>query len=322
MINEILREYDRDRQAASATLAKRTAEVYIKCPEIKAIDDSLAACAIEIARAVLGGGTASAEQMAADNRQKQARRKELLKKSGFPPGYLENIYACSKCLDTGFMEAGGRCSCYKQKLISKYYRLSNLSKTLDKENFDSFDFKYYSTSKHKSPGVSPREKIEIIHGLALRFLENFGKEFANLFFLGQVGVGKTFMCNCIAKEVLDMGYTVLYAPATKLFKAVEDARFHRSEMSAPSEQIDFFYTSELLIIDDLGTEFSTLATNSALFDIVNSRILDGRPTIISSNLTLKELEDNYSDRIVSRFLEHYSFCHFLGDDIRQAKIFS
>lgn len=321
LVNEIMREYDRDRQAASRLKEVRTAEVYKKSPEIEAIDESLKNHGIEISKAILSGQKAAIEQIVKENRRKLAKREKLLKSAGFSNDYLENIYKCLKCRDTGFTEGAdrGKCDCFKQKMISKYYQMSNLSKTFTGENFDNFNIKYYSSSKDENSGISPREMMELIYKEAVEFVENFGQKPANLFFYGKVGLGKTFLCNCIAKEILDKGHTVLYAPAARLFKIVEDARFRREEMIAPSEQIDFFYSAELLIIDDLGTEFSTIATQSALFDIVNSRILDGRSTIISSNLSPKDMEDSYSDRFVSRLLEHYGFCRFLGSDIRQAK---
>lgn len=321
MINEIMREYDGDRQSALRLKSARMTEVYKKIPEIEAMDEALKNQSLEISKAILSGQKSVVEYIAKENQQKQAKKEALLKKSGLPKDYLENVYKCPKCLDTGFMDNGesGKCSCFNQKLISKYYQMSNLSKTFINENFDSFDLKYYSSSKDENTGVAPRNMMKLIYDKALEFVENFGQKSTNLFFHGKVGLGKTFLCNCIAKEILDKGYTVLYAPATKLFKIVEDARFRRDEMVAPSEQIEFFYSVELLIIDDLGTEFSTMATQSALFDIVNSRILDGRSTIISSNLSPKEIDDQYSDRLGSRLLEHYDYCRFSGSDIRKAK---
>jgi len=319
-MNDIMKEYDRDRVASSQLKSKRIAEVYRKNPEIQEIDDSLARLGIELCKAILSGATeADIKKMAKENQSQQAKRAALLEVAGFSADYLQDVHKCSKCLDTGAVEGGNKCSCFNQKLISKYYQMSNLSRVLVGENFDNFNFNYYSSATLENSGVSPREKMEIIYRYSKKFVEEFEEKPGNLFFHGKVGLGKTFLCNCIAKEILDMGHTVLYAPATKLFKIIEDARFNRSEMTMPSEQIDFFYAAELLIIDDLGTEFSTLATQSALFDIVNSRILDGRSTIISSNLSPRDLEAHCSDRLVSRFIEHYEFFQFIGDDIRQKK---
>ena len=320
LTSEIMREYDVDRMTSANLKSKRTAEVYKKVPEIQKIDDFLGRTGIELCKTILSGAKkADIKKLAKENQNRQAERGKLLKAAGFSTDYLEDVYKCSKCLDTGTIEGGVKCSCFKQKLIAKYYQMSNLSRAIAGENFDSFSLDYYSTVIHENSGVSPREKMEIIYRYAKKFVAEFEENRGNLFFHGKVGLGKTFLCNCIAKDVLDMGHTVLYLPATKLFKVIEDARFNRSELESPNEQINFFYTAELLIIDDLGTEFSTLATQSALFDIVNSRILDGKATIISSNLSPKDLESHCSDRLVSRFIEHYEFFHFIGDDIRMKK---
>jgi len=323
MINEIMREYDRDRAASAQLSAKRMAEVYEKNPAIKDIDDSLAGVGISICRAILSGAKeADIRKMAKENQQKQKLRAKLLKDAGFCENYLKDIHKCAKCLDTGSLESGEKCVCFKQKLIAKYYQMSNLGRAISMENFDNFSFDYYSSEKDENVGVSPREKMEIVHKYAKKFVEDFKEGPGNLFFHGKAGLGKTFLCSCIAKDVLDMGHTVLYLPATKLFKAVEDARFNRVDNERSNEQINFFYTAELLIIDDLGTEFPTITTQSALFDIVNSRILDERPTIISSNLSPRELEAHCSDRVVSRLIEHYGFVHFIGEDIRHKKKYS
>jgi len=308
--------------ASSQLSAKRAFEVYEKSPAIKEIDDSLATLGIDLCKAILSGAKeADLTKMAKDNQKKQKLRTKLLKELGFPEDYLTNTHKCGKCLDTGSLEGGEKCACFKQRLIAKYYKLSNLNQALLKDNFDNFNFDHYSASVDENIGVSPRQKMEIVHRYAKQFVDEFDNNPGNLFFHGKVGLGKTFLCSCIAKEVLDRGHTVLYLPATKLFKVVEDARFNRNEMDMPDEQLNFFYTASLLIIDDLGTEFSTLATQSALFDIVNSRILDNLPTIISSNLSPRELEGHCSDRLVSRFLEHYEFVQFIGEDIRAKKKF-
>jgi len=306
--------------ASSQLKSKRLEEVYKKCPKLKEIDDDMSRLGVDLCRAIIAKATqADIQQMADKNQAQQVQRIKLLEEAGFGEDYLHDVYKCAKCSDTGRVEGGAKCACFKQKLVAKYYQMSNLGRALKDENFDNFKFDYYSTAVDKNIGISPREKMEIIHRYAKQFVNEFENEPGNLFFHGKVGLGKTFLCSCIAKEVLDKGYTVLYLPATKLFKTVEDARFHRSETEVSDAQINFFYTAELLIIDDLGTEFSTLATQSALFDIVNSRILDERPTIISSNLSPRELEGHCSDRLVSRFIEHYEIIQFVGDDIRQKK---
>jgi len=317
-----MREYDRDKMASSQLKSQRLEEVYEKCPDIKAIDNDMSRLGADLCKAIILKATeADIQKMADKNQAQQVQRVKLLEEYGFSESYLHDVYKCIKCSDTGFVEGGAKCACFKQKLVAKYYQMSNLGRALKDENFENFKFDYYSTLIDKNIGISPREKMEIIHRYAKQFVNEFKNEPGNLFFHGKVGLGKTFLCSCIAKEVLDKGHTVLYLPATKLFKTIEDARFHRSETEVSDAQINFFYTVELLIIDDLGTEFSTLATQSALFDIVNSRILDRKPTIISSNLSPRELEGHCSDRLVSRFIEHYEIVQFSGEDIRERKKF-
>jgi len=318
LINEIMRDYDRDRQQAERVKSARIEEVYAALPRALEIDNELAQTGIEIAKAIISGKDVSPLDLAKKNKALQSEREALLKAGGFKKNYVEDVFKCNKCKDTGFVE-GARCSCLNQRLISRYYDMSNLKNILDKENFDNFDLRYYSDTALADEGMSPKDKIKLIYQLCVKFVSEFETNPANLLFYGKTGLGKTFMCNCIAKDILDVGHTVLYATAGKLFKTIEDARFNRDEMVNPAEQIDFFYSAELLIIDDLGTEFSTLATQSALFDIVNSRILERKPTIISSNLSLKDIEQQYSDRLVSRLQGNYEFHKFLGEDIRQLK---
>ena len=318
LINEIMRDYDRDRQQAERLKASRLEEVYNGLPRVLEIDNELASAGIEIAKAIVSRKDFSAEDLARKNKALQDERETLLNSAGLKKDYIEDVFKCDKCKDTGFVESA-RCTCLKQRLISRYYDMSNLKNILDKENFDNFELQYYSEKTAPDEGMSPKDKIKLIYQLAIKFVSEFESNPTNLLFYGKTGLGKTFMCNCIAKDILDRGHTVLYVTAGRLFKTVEDARFNRDEMVDPAEQIDFFYSADLLIIDDLGTEFSTLATQSALFDIVNSRILEKKPTIISSNLSLRDIEQQYSDRLVSRFQGNYEFHKFLGEDIRQLK---
>ena len=318
LVNEIMRDYDRDRQQAERLKATRVREVYEAIPRISEIDSQLAGVNIDMAKALASGAKISTEELRAKVKSLNDERDTLFKQGGYKKDYFEDIYKCNICQDTGFAD-GERCFCLNQRLISRYYDMSNLKNILAKENFDNFDLRYYSDTKIAEEGMAPKDKIKLIYQLSVNFVSGFDTNPVNLLFYGKTGLGKTFMCNCIAKDILDMGHTVLYATAGKLFKTIEDARFNRDEMVDPAEQIDFFYSADLLIIDDLGTEFSTLATQSALFDIVNSRILECKPTIISSNLSLKDIEQQYSDRLVSRLQGNYEFLKFLGEDIRTMK---
>jgi DNA replication protein DnaC len=317
---DILRDYDRLRQDAGRLLNKRKEEVYEAIPRIRQIDEELTKTGILITKYALSGNTDAIAEIKAKNLQLTAEKRALFENSSFPMDYLTNIYQCPKCNDTGFVE-NKKCSCFSQKLIEKFYLISNLHEVLERENFDTFDFSFYSDEKDPHEGLSPRSKMQVIYQKSMEFATDFENKFANLLFYGNVGLGKTFLCNCIAKDVLNKGKTVLYATAGHLFKTIEDARFNRDEMEEPDEQVNFFYTVDLLIIDDLGTEFDTLATQTALFNIINSRILEKRHTIISTNLSVEELEAKYTERLISRIQGSYAFCKFFGDDIRMIKKF-
>jgi DNA replication protein DnaC len=196
--------------------------------------------------------------------------------------------------------------------------MSNLGKVFERENFDSFNINYYSEVVCPVYGLSPRANMGRIWRVALEFVEYFGKRCENLYFYGDTGLGKTFLTNCIAQDLLNEGHTVLYATATQLFKQVEDTRFNR-EKSAKGLPLQAAYEVDLLIIDDLGTEFITSVTNSELFNFINVRLLDKKSTIISTNLGIEELKNTYSERISSRIEGEYNLLHFVGDDIRLRK---
>jgi DNA replication protein DnaC len=178
--------------------------------------------------------------------------------------------------------------------------------------------------------MSPSENMQMIYKTAVKFVDGFGKDFQNLFLYGAVGLGKTFMCNCIAKDILDKGYTVIYMTAPRMFKVIEDYRFRRSDAEDSGEMMEMIDTAsevDLLIIDDLGAEFDTMVTSVALFDIINQRLISKKPTVISTNLDyIKDMNDRYSDRVISRLWGNFRMLKFFGvkddnggDDIRVKK---
>ena len=330
LYKEIMREYERDRHAANHLLQKRREEVYALIPRVRAIDEEQTFLGVRIARQIVEGGgdkeNAQAQVQAKGplealqytNGVLAEEKRNLLQSRGYTPDYFTDIYHCPRCRDTGYI-GGERCKCLTQRLIDRYYDLSNLKHVLQKENFDTFDLNYYDDQMDPRAGVSPRDNMRRIYMECLNFVQGFGKEFQNLLLYGGTALGKTFLCNCIAKELLDGGNNVVYVTASRLFKLVEALRFNRSEDDDPSEYMDMVFYSDLLIIDDLGTEFSTAVTAAELFNIINTRALDQRPVIISTNLSPADFEGQYSDRITSRLLGNYKLLKFIGDDIRLKK---
>ncbi len=323
IFKEIMREYEKDRLLADNLFKNRRDEVYFAIPEIKHIDNELTSSALKITKLMLLGQTdkqALISELEAQNAELLKKKEELLSKHRYEPGYLIDVYSCNTCKDTGFV-GGERCSCLKQRLINKYYELSNLKKVLQTENFDTFDLNYYADDIDSRLGVSPKATMRIIYMNCLNFVKNFDTRFENLLLYGSTALGKTFLCNCIAKELLDMGKTVVYTTASKLFKQVEEFRFNRNSDNgeALEEFLDLAYNAELLIIDDLGTEFSTAVTATELFNIINTRLLEQRPVIISTNMSPSDFHNQYSDRITSRIIGNYTLLRFVGEDIRLKK---
>lgn len=319
VLKEILRDYERDRGQANNLLNSRKNEVYMSVPRILEIERRLTATGLALAKSILNQ-SGSADKMIAELEKENAtlakERELLLIQNGYPPNYFTDIYKCGACRDTGYYD-DNQCRCLKQKLINKHYGLSNLNKVLEDENFDTFNIRYYSPEV--GDGISPKQNMEVIYKNCSDFINNFGQGFSNLLFYGKTGLGKTFLCNCIAKDLLDMGKAVLYVTAPQLFKAIEKYRFHRDEMDEPEEYVGLIYNVDLLIIDDLGTEFSTVVTSTEFFNIINTRLLTKKPVIISTNLNPGDFENQYSDRLTSRFFGYYKMMKFVGDDIRIMK---
>jgi DNA replication protein DnaC len=319
-----MREYESARSRAEELQEVRREEIYKKNPRLNAIDKSLGEIGLSLARLTLAGDKDGIQIAREKSDALKNERLSLLSKKGISENYLLPAYNCKNCNDTGYItHSPGKpvtlCICLKQRLIEEYYSLSNIRDVLLAENFDTFDIRLFNTEILETEGLSPRTNIEINHKHACEFVSTFGCDFRNLLFYGKNGMGKTFLSHCIAKDLLDAGHTVLYITVPRLCKVIEDARFSRESLTVPDEMLDAVDESELLVLDDLGAEMSTVVTSSALFDIINQRLLMHKPTIISTNLTPKEITSQYSARIVSRFLGNYQILKFFGEDIRMKK---
>jgi len=320
---QIMREYEQTRENAEHSLADRRAEAYKNTPKLADIDQSLSKMGATLAKLALAGDNLGMENVRKESVTLKAQRDQLLKNT-VGIDYLTPAFRCQDCQDTGhIIESPGspaiRCGCLKQRLIDEYYRLSNMKEALSDENFDTYDLRLFSEDIIPDEGLSPHVNMQRIYRLATQFVLDFDREFNNLLLYGEPGLGKTFVCHCIAKDLLDMGRTVLYQTAPRLCKILEDYRFNREAMTEPDEMIANLDDVDLLILDDLGAEIPTIVTSAALFDIINQRLLSRKPTVISTNLTPGALESQYSERIVSRFLGNYQMIKFFGEDIRVKK---
>ena len=319
--HEIMRSYEASRNQAQTLLQERRDALYKNTPRIADIDNELSFIGLSLAKTALSNDQDGLKAAQAKAEALKYEKNNLMINLGLAENYLTAIYNCTVCSDTGYISSSPgqpakRCNCLSQRLIEAYYELSNIKNVLKKENFDTFDYRFFSPGIIEAEGISPQKNMEHIYRLTTQFVQNFGKEDKNLLLFGRAGLGKTFICHCIAKDILDEGYTVLYLTAPRLFKVVEDLRFNRSSLEEPDDMMDAVTDVDLLILDDLGAELVTSVTSSALFDIVNQRLLSGKPTVISTNLSPTELAAQYSDRIFSRFAGRYQMVKFIGEDIR------
>lgn len=320
---KILREYEITRDQQQAALEQRKADIYAKIPRIQEIDQELNAIGLKMTRQILAKAADAStliEEMQQKHMDLSMEKGELLNSHGYPVDYLMLKYKCKNCKDTGYV-LNEQCPCFKQKLIHEAYSDSNLAAILDTQNFDSFDFSYYSKNIIKNEKISPYENMQSIFQNCLNFANDFDHSDENLLLYGETGLGKTFLSSCIAKDLLDQGKTVFYQTAFKIFSLLEDYKFNRMDEFEGKQQVNRLFDVDLLIIDDLGTEFVSTYTSSTFFNILNSRLMDKRKTIISTNLNMQELTNLYSERIISRILGHYLPLKFFGEDIREQKKF-
>ena len=316
--NQILREYDNRRFLNKHDLDRRRAEAYAAAPELKTLEEEMVALMAQSGRLALYGDQKSLMELKAKSFELKARQTELLIQNGFSSDYLALRYHCSKCKDTGYI-GNEKCSCLKQAIADLIYEGSNIKNVLEHENFNTFSFKYYSDDYvDETIGLSPLSNMQKIVASCKSFVRHFGKKQENILFQGYAGVGKTFLANCIAKELLDRGFTVIYLTAFRLFDILEKNKFARDEEAASvaSGQFDYILDCDLLIIDDLGTELVNSFTNSQIYLIINERLLKQRSTIISTNLSLDNINSNYGERIYSRIIGNYTIRRIIGEDIR------
>ena len=306
--NEIMREYDliRIKNKKEADMKKKN--LYERYPELDELEKKISEIGLSVAKLVLKKfDMKEIEKLKKESQILVEKYNFIFKKIGLSKNYFE-VYDCKICHDTGFIN-NKKCDCLKKKLVEKYCNMSSLGKILEQENFANFNFKYYEGESLKL--------IKKAYKASLLFVKYFGVRFKNLFFYGDTGLGKTFLCNCIAKEILNMGKSVLYKTAPELFKMLDEIRFSNYEKNIEREKIIF--DCDLLIIDDLGSEYQTRPLESDLFNTINLRLLNKKPVIISTNMNANELPEFYKQRIVSRIYGYYDMFEFVGEDIRIKK---
>lgn len=320
-LKNLLKEYEIKKLHAEQVADKRAEELYNKNPRLAETNTEIANLGISVAKELLKNNN---PKLVEDLRNKilelKNQKLEILKSLNLDESYLLPKYECPICNDTGYIINNNKsemCSCLKQKLINIQYNKSNINK-LDYENFKNFDENMYSDEINEEKyhsSISPRKNILVIKKIVDNFIKNFDNpKGKNLLFTGSPGLGKTFLSNCIAKELIDAGKIVLYQTAPAMLDNIVDCKFGKNNVS--KEFIENIFEADLLIIDDLGTETINNIKFTELFNVINTRILDNKKTIISTNLSIQNLFSIYDERIVSRIVGYYDICKFFGDDIR------
>ena len=304
-----------------AQLENRRAEVFAKVPRIAEIEGELDRYGIRMLNLIASGEcdeTRAVSAILAENKAYVKERERLLKVHGFEPDYLTVPPYCKKCEDSGF-EGGKLCSCLRREITAVALKEANLSEKMSGQTFDNFKLSYYSDEYVPEYGCSPRENMETILSECLSFAENFEKTENNLLLCGSCGLGKTFLSSAIATKLIEKDVDVLYVSCNALFPILEDMHFGREVSEKAAYIVKKLNDCQLLILDDLGSEFVTQFTCAELFRIINTRLLNGGRMIISTNLNRTMLKNTYDERIASRITGGFSILEFLGSDIRSIK---
>lgn len=325
-LESLLSEYEEKRRKANMEVEANISKLYTQFPILENIDDEINKYSINKTKSILNGKS-DTKSFDIEIENLKLKKEKFLEENKIDVNLFKPNYECKICNDTGYVQDEGNktimCSCLKQKLLNLAYNKSNLS-DIKNENFENFNINFFSdeanTKKYKIKS-SPRQNIINIKKECLKFIDNFDSlEEKNLFFCGNTGLGKTYMSNAIANEILKRGKTVLYQTAPVLLETVIDGKFNRYK----NQNVDSFYknvlTVDLLIIDDLGTENINSMTVSELFTILNTRLLNlnNKPTktIISTNLSIEQIFKIYEERIGSRIAGYYNIFQFVGEDLR------
>ena len=298
----------RAKQAAE----QRREELHARLPQVAEIDRALATTGPRILQEALkgkGGLDERIRRIEEGNALLMEARNEILRLNGYPEDYSAVHYECDICMDTGFV-GGKMCKCLRTALNYAGYESSGVLKLIEKQNFETFDLKYYS-------GNEQQNMMRILSRTRAYASEFDGVTMRNLLFIGTTGLGKTHLSSAIAKVVIDNGYDVVYETAQNIFADFEAERFGRAP--AGENRTARYFNCDLLIMDDLGTEMQTQFTVPCLYNLLNTRLISEKSMIISTNVRKEELLSKYSDRITSRLFGEFEICVFTGKDIRSQK---
>ncbi len=305
--DRIFRQYEERQRLNRLETERRRDYVYEHYPKYRELEDETASLSVAQGKKLLLGDETALNKLRKSLADLKRQKEQLLSDAGFPVDYLEPLFICPDCRDTGYIDRQ-KCHCLRQAEISLLYEQSGLQEMLANNNFSLLSYEY-----HSGEDLSHFEKaVENCKN----FIKNFDSDYRNLFFYGTVGTGKSFLSGCVAKELMDQGHSVIYFGATGLFDLLSSTSFDTRNREERQSTYADLYQCDLLIIDDLGTELTNQFTASQLFSLLNERNIGRKATVISTNLSLRELQDRYSDRIFSRITSNFDVCKLTGPDIR------
>ena len=315
----IMREYGRQQIENHHKLEERRKEIYVRLPVVRQLEAEIAERSVACAKKLLEGDKSVLDRLKEDLKDLREQKSLIIRAAGYPDDYLELHYRCPDCRDTGLID-GRKCHCFLQAQMKLLHAQSNLEDVLERENFNALSYEYYDdTEILPQLGITNAAYMRRVVAGCREFVRDFDKKHDNLLFTGSTGVGKTFLTNCIARELMDDFHSVIYLTASDLFDVFSRNKFDYDNAEDMKDMYRFILDCDLLIIDDLGTELNNSFTSSQLFYCINERMNMSRSTIISTNLTLARLRDSYTDRVTSRIMSGYRIIPLYGGDIRLLK---
>ncbi len=255
------------------------------------------------------------EKIKNENLEDQEKLKNALSAFGYAEDYLSVNYTCPICCDTG-IHLGNRCKCAEELMTSFTISKLNEQCKIRLHSFSEFDLNFYpETYQYNGTTYNSRDKMAEILDFCISYTNRFSEQSQSLFMLGKTGLGKTFLSSCIANELIHKGINVAFDSIQNYLRYIESEHFGRAE----GDTLELLLNADLLILDDLGCEFKSSFNSATIYNLINSRCNMGKPTIVSSNLSINELSERYDDRIISRLIGNYHTLRFIGEDIRQIK---
>lgn len=322
IMKKILAEYQEKRTRALRAAEKRREEIRRAFPRLALVQDEIYGLHLQLAKAKLTGEEGAPEDLQEKLEEKKAKKNRLMEEAGLSEADFAPPYDCSFCEDRGYIEEEGRwvkCACLQNAILQALYRDSGILTRLKKESFGLFRPELFDAEEDEKYRISPRDNISEIKRESLDWIEDFhnpGRK--NLIFYGRPGTGKTFLCTCIAKELIDRGKSVFCQSSSELFSLMSDFVFSKEESERRDlrQAHELLLQADLLIIDDLGSELTNSFVVQMLFTILNQRLLNGKKMILSTNLSPAELHERYGERIASRLVMSFNYYRFFGKDLR------